>query len=356
MSFNQQQQYGQTPLEIARNATLIAAQQQQQLGIAQQQQLLAQQQQQQMPVAAVSGTVSKTTAVRTSDFEDHTTNEYYLKLEGSLNDLHNNKLKATIKVAKGAEHIYQRIGGRLEDGSTVYEGDVAKGVIMGLRLGVARSNFPCDIGLNFPGVIGTTKTMDGHTYAAIIPANETTDFKSKCVYKAVDPITLQALEEYSDSNLEKLKTTYARVADNIHSTINNNSIIGQVLHKNKATLQLEGLPVDPKENVQLYLPNEIIDACVACIEEASRVPFQDMRTFAAKFSRVGEVAWNSPAGIIDNIKANSRGDGGHVSDKRMERIHTLIIPIEMDLNLIGKGQPTTVPAVSGPNPGRAIIY
>ncbi len=85
----------------------------------------------------------------TNDFDDHTARTLYVKLKGSLDQFQRGTVETTWRVDEGQEHVYMRIASlHPETRQPIYEGDLAKGIIMDMRLKNIRSTFPVAIGAN----------------------------------------------------------------------------------------------------------------------------------------------------------------------------------------------------------------
>ncbi len=111
----------------------------------------------------------------TNDFDDHTARTLYVKLKGSLDQFQRGTVETTWRVDEGQEHVYMRIASlHPETRQPIYEGDLAKGIIMDMRLKNIRSTFPVAIGANSPGVVGTRITRSGKTFmfiAKVLPSS-----------------------------------------------------------------------------------------------------------------------------------------------------------------------------------------
>lgn len=338
--------YAQTPYQAAQ----IAAAQQYNMQAAQQAAAAAEYQQQLVAASeqgfSTGGVVPSDigTQLTTADFDRHTKRTFFVTLEASLNDLQRGTKAAEWHAEEGKEHIFQRISGMV-NGKPLYDGDVTKGVMLGMNLWNVSSTFPVDIGVNLTGVLGGFYEKGGKSYAFIAEAGKTVNYGGKCIHQPASPITREMLAKYDDTSVEKLKDTYARVGSGMTTMVDNNSPLGEMLRINAGAFNMT---IAPPRGAQCHLvvPNDVVDACIARYEMDQKVDFMNMKNFKGTFERVGAATWDDPAGLIDNIRSTQRGADGHVGNKRLENVYKITAMVEVALNLMGGAKTQTAVAAA----------
>ena len=282
--------------------------------------------------AVTEGTFTDGIRLTTQDFDKHTRRSYYMTLEGSLNQLNAGTVMPEWSAEEGAEHIYQRIAG-VVDGKPVFQGDTTTGLMLGMELDMVKSTFPVDIGVNIAGVHGRECTKDGKMYAFVATANFAHEPK-KCIFEPVSPITREMLEKYNDTSVGQMRSHVFRCDDGISSLVDNQSPLARMMRLNQDVLHMTIGP-DPSWVGHLKVATPIVDACIERYEADTKLALQDMKNFKAIFERVGAETWNQPEGVIDNLRANQKGQGGHVADQRLSNVYKLVARVTVDSNLIG---------------------
>jgi hypothetical protein len=289
--------------------------------------------------AAVSQpqSIEDTTHLTVENFDDHDTRKFWAKIQGSAKDIAKGIISTTWRAPPGKEHIYQRIVGYDGD-KPIYEGDLTKGIMLDAMIGFVKNTYHFDIGVTIDGVQGEEVADDGKFYACIIPARTMQPVKldQPCFTPhAKNKITARVLEEHRDTNVKHLEASIFRQNNNdVYCLVDNLSVVADMLRLNKKKL---GLHIDLRSDIPGYLkaPSDLVDACLKKYSDSQRVNFLDMPKFGIHFHRVGGLAWDDPAGIIDNVDPrNPRAN--KINDKRFTNNYEVLCQVGTKLVLFGK--------------------
>ncbi len=349
-----EQAYGQTPhaYQMQDGTAVISLEQQQQIA-AQQQQMIGMQQQmysecqsavsgnrpQEGPYDDVGGELPKEGEeelhLTVDDFDKVTERTYFVKIKGSLRQFARGQVKPIWAAHDGQTHIFQRIAG-VDGRKVLYEGDTAKGIILGAHIEAVKNTTPTDIGVNATQIHGGVYTDTGANYAYIIPAKTMQWVKvDKCIFKPKSIISRSALEAYNDTSPEKLETHVFRHAGKAFSLVANRSPLAQMLRLNKEKLKLK-FQLGPDDEGYLKVPNIIVDACMKRYEANQRVNFINFNGFQFEFERVDSPTdWARPEGIVDNIKGHAKAGTTHIATRRLENEYEVVLAVNMRLVLYG---------------------
>lgn len=320
----------------------------------QQQQMQMQQQQQAAPVVTdpmmaaafmnlfkdaiqTGGQFDPEAELTTEDFDAHTDRNYWVTLEGSLNDFQYGRVKPVWRADKGKEYIYQRISGYV-GGARKYSGNLETSIPLEMTLKLVNSDYPVDIGAIIEGFEGKDTSKDGKHYAFIAPKHCRRE-PNESIFHPKDPLKRKMLERYEDNSVDAMQRDVYR--SQTHSFVHNLSPLTDMMRLNQKQLKMN-ISLPPMAMGWLCVPNNIVDACIERYAMDTDFKFTNMNNFHVAFERIGR-KWGDPVGVVDNIsrrrqESNRKNiddaiDGpafderlknvSHVSHERMENSYSL---------------------------------
>jgi hypothetical protein len=266
-----------------------------------------------------------------NDFDQYTKRRYFVTLEGSLHDLQRGTVSATWHAEPNCEHIYQRIAGlNPSTGQNIFEGNLDRGIIMGMRLNTISSTYPVHIGAIVSGIQGRTFLKNGKNYAFVAEAGKAYEPK-ECIFEPASKITRAVLQQYNDTNVANLENHLCRNPAGF-TLVDNLCPLAEMLRLNSSALGMT-FSISAQDPGWLKVDTKIVDACLDRYEQEQQVHWQDMNTFNIKFERV-DGDWDKPEGVIDNILRRP-GATDHQVGQRLHNNYKLTAQVEMDLVLYG---------------------
>ncbi len=163
---------------------------------------------------------------------------------------------------------------------------------------------------------------------------QTTQEPNKCIFEPASPITREMLEKYDDTSVGKMRSHVFRCEDGVSCLVDNKSPLARMMRLNQKALNMT---IGPDENWEghLKVATPIVDACISRYEADTKLAFEDMKNFKACFERVCAETWNQPEGVVDNLRANQKGQGGHLADQRLANVYKLVAKVTVESNLYG---------------------
>lgn len=279
------------------------------------------------------------THITDQDFRDGVhEQEYYVEIEGSLNEFGEVEGLAEWSALPGNEHIYQPVASTV-DGVQQRGGDITKGLLLDARWEWVNSTAPpgLDIGLNISGTHGNVHTARGKTFSIIAPAGKMVTSGKSC-FKPTDVISRNALENYDVCNIEELDNDIKEEKGKSWDYVKRSSVIINLLQANMKAFNIKRLDLPKNPDDLVKVPSAVIAVCKDYLLKKQDIPFTNFNTFKVTADRVDGEAWDSTKNVINDIAGHEQEEQSYYETTRMDNKFKITGLLVLKKALYGKGK------------------
>lgn len=257
-----------------------------------------------------------------------------VEIAGSLTKLAAAGIETRWGVDKNSSAVFQPVASDKGYSDIAGKCDISNAVLHSMTVKEVRSTFPCTIGVNIAGVVGTHATREGIKYALVVQ-KDTKHHINKSVVTPDEMTNSEYLKKYPGMTPDKISTEgIVKVPGEEYVFVDSNHPIVEMLIVNEEVLQVNMKNAELIDGRWYKVSSEVVTDCAKLLDQQllQHLPLIDLSAFEIKAERLGKIPWDRTDAIADDLAAQK--NVGPLVERLMTRKNTLSLEIELEYSFM----------------------
>lgn len=251
-----------------------------------------------------------------------------VEIAGSLTKLAATGTDARWGVDKNSAVIFQPVASDKGFSDVAGDCDISNAVLHSMTIKEVRSTFPCTVGVDITGVVGTHATREGGKYALVVQ-KDTAHHINKQLVTPDEMTNSEYLKKYPGMTPDKISTEgIVRVPGEEYVFVDSNHPIVEMLTVNEEVLQVNMGAAELIDGRWYKVSSEVVSDCAKLLDQQllQHLPLVDLSKFEVKVERLGQIPWDRSDGLADALA------GEHL-DPLVERLMTRNNSLSLEIDI-----------------------